>query len=83
MIREVYEESGIQVTNVTYQASQLWPFLTSIIFCFRALALTSEILIDRIDREEAACFSAKQLGGFGEWGDTGDGYCLPLKDSIA
>ena len=50
---------------------------------FRALALTSEILIDRIEIEEAGWSSAKQLGSFGEWGDAGDGYCLPRKDSIA
>jgi len=83
VIREVYEESGIQVTNVTYQASQPWPFPSSIMLGFRALALTSEILIDRIEIEEAGWFSAEQLGSFGEWGDAGDGYCLPRKDSIA
>ena len=81
--REVYEESGIQVTNVTYQASQPWPFPSSIMLGFRALALTTEIRIDKIEIEEAGWFSAKQLGSFGEWGDTGDDYCLPRKDSIA
>ena len=81
--REVYEESGIQVTNVTYQASQPWPFPSSIMLGFHALALTTEIRIDSIEIEEAGWFSAEQLGNFGEWGDAGDGYCLPRKDSIA
>lgn len=83
VIREVFEESGIRVTNVTYQASQPWPFPSSIMLGFRALALTTEIRIDSIEIEEAGWFSAEQLGSFGEWGDAGNGYCLPRKDSIA
>ena len=83
VIREVYEESGIQVTNVTYQASQPWPFPSSIMLGFRALALTTDIRIDMVELTEAGWFSAEQLSSFGEWGDGGDNYCLPRKDSIA
>ena len=83
VVREVYEESGIHVANVAYQASQPWPFPSSIMLGFRALALTTEIRVDEIEIEEAGWFSAEDLGGFGEWGDTGDGYCLPRRDSIS
>ena len=83
VIREVFEESGIRVANVAYQASQPWPFPASIMLGFRALALTTDIRIDEIEIEEAGWFSAEELGSFGEWGDAGDGYCLPRKDSIA
>ncbi len=83
VMREVFEESGIRVTNVTYQASQPWPFPSSIMLGFQALAINTEIRIDHIEIEEAEWFSAKDLVGFGEWGDSGDGYCLPRRDSIA
>lgn len=81
--REVFEESGIHVDNVTYQASQPWPFPSSIMLGFRALAITTDIRIDEIEIEEAGWFSAEELSSFGEWGDAGDGYCLPRRDSIA
>jgi NAD+ diphosphatase len=83
VVREVLEESGIQVVNVSYQASQPWPFPSSIMLGFRALALTTDIRIDKLELTEAGWFSAEQLGSFGEWGDGGDNYCLPRKDSIA
>lgn len=83
VIREVFEESGIQVSNVVYQASQPWPFPSSIMLGFRALAVTTDIRIDEVEIEEAGWFSADELGSFGEWGDSGDGYCLPRRDSIA
>lgn len=83
VVREVFEESGIQLANVVYQASQPWPFPSSIMLGFRALARTTDIRIDKIEIEEAGWFSAEELRGFGEWGDTGDGYCLPRRDSIA
>jgi NAD+ diphosphatase len=50
---------------------------------FRALALATDIRIDKVELTEAGWFSAEQLGSFGEWGDGGDNYCLPRRDSIA
>ena len=50
---------------------------------FRARALTTEIRVDQIEIEEAGWFSADELSDFGEWGDEGEGYCLPRRDSIA
>jgi NAD+ diphosphatase len=81
--REVFEECGIEVDQVTYQASQPWPFPASIMLGFRARAITTDIRVDQVEIEEAYWFSADELRGFGEWGDEGEGYCLPRKDSIA
>jgi len=81
--REVFEESGIEVDRVTYQASQPWPFPASIMLGFRARAITTDIRVDQVEIEEAYWFSADELRDFGEWGDEGEGYCLPRKDSIA
>ena len=81
--REVYEECGVRVTDIAYQASQPWPFPSSIMLGFRARALTREIKVDQREIEEAHWFDAEQLQTFGEWGDSGDHYCLPRRDSIA
>jgi NAD+ diphosphatase len=81
--REVFEECGIKVDQVSYQASQPWPFPASIMLGFRARAITTDIRVDQVEIEEAYWFSADELRDFGEWGDEGEGYCLPRKDSIA
>ncbi len=81
--REVFEECGIRVEQVEYQASQPWPFPASIMLGFRALAVTREIKVDGVEIEEACWFDLEQLKEFGEWGDGGDTFCLPRKDSIA
>lgn len=81
--REVYEECGVQVHKVQYQASQPWPFPASIMLGFKAEALTQEIRVDGVEIEEAYWFSPEDLRRFGEWGDGGDYFCLPRKDSIA
>lgn len=81
--REVYEECGIEVTDIEYQASQPWPFPSSIMLGFRARALTREIRVDEREIEEAYWFTAEQLQTFGEWGDGGDNFSLPRRDSIA
>ena len=81
--REVFEEAGIRVDNVTYQASQPWPFPSSIMLGFRARALNTDIKIDGVEIAEAHWFRPDQLKTFGEWGDGGENYCLPRRDSIA
>ena len=81
--REVFEECGIRVGNIRYQASQPWPFPSSIMLGFRAEALTREIEVDGVEIEEAYWFEAEQLKSFGEWGDGGDNFSLPRRDSIA
>ncbi len=81
--REVYEECGVEVTDIEYQASQPWPFPSSIMLGFRARAVTLDINVDGAEIEEAYWFDAEQLQSFGEWGDEGDNFCLPRRDSIA
>lgn len=83
VVREVYEECGIKVENVEYQASQPWPFPSSIMLGFRAQAASLEIDTDNDEIEEAYWFDAGELETFGEWGDEGDNFCLPRRDSIA
>ncbi len=83
VVREVFEECGIRVGEVEYQASQPWPFPSSIMLGFRAKALTRDIVVDGFEIEEAYWFDAEQLKEFGEWGDDNGQFCLPRRDSIA
>ena len=81
--REVLEECGIEVEQISYQASQPWPFPSSIMLGFRARAKTFDIRVDGEEIEEAYWFEPEQLRQFGEWGDGGDNFSLPRRDSIA
>lgn len=81
--REVFEESGIKVKNVDYQASQPWPFPSSIMLGFRAHADSIVIEVDQDEINEARWFSAEEIRQFGEWTDETATYRLPRKDSIA
>jgi NAD+ diphosphatase len=50
---------------------------------FRARARNLDIVVDGDEIEEAYWFAADELKRFGEWGDDGDYFCLPRRDSIA
>ncbi len=64
VIREVDEESGIKVQDVTYIRSQPWPFPASIMLGFTAVAATEEIDVSNDDLEIAKWFSREQLQHF-------------------
>jgi NAD+ diphosphatase len=81
--REVAEESGILTGKVSYIASQPWPFPSSVMLGFIADAVSSEIILDTHELAEAYWFSKAELEGFGEWGQDGDHFKLPRRDSIS
>ncbi|WP_417270924.1 NAD(+) diphosphatase [Celeribacter sp.] len=51
--REVFEESGITVSNVSYVASQPWPFPSSLMLGCTAKATSCEITIDPAELQDA------------------------------
>lgn len=55
--REVLEESGIRVEDVTYRGSQPWPFPASLMLGFRARGLNDDINVDPAEIREAKWFS--------------------------
>jgi len=59
--REVFEESGIQVGQVGYLASQPWPFPSSLMVGCSGQALTREITIDPDEIEEAIWVTREEL----------------------
>ncbi len=82
--REVFEESGIAVSDVRYQASQPWPFPSSLMLGFRAKAETTAITIDAREIEDARWFTPDEVKSFGEWGEAPEGEMrLPRKDSVS
>ncbi|GAB4353061.1 MAG: hypothetical protein Kow006_18050 [Gammaproteobacteria bacterium] len=83
VVREVKEETGVEVGSVAYQGSQPWPFPASLMVGFRARALTTRITLDDDELVEAHWFTADEVSEFGEWGDQGTGRKIPRHDSIA
>ncbi len=55
--REVFEEAGVRVADVTYHSSQPWPFPASLMLGFYARATTTDITIDPDEIEAANWFS--------------------------
>ena len=83
--REVFEEASLSVTDVTYMASQPWPFPASLMLGYRAKATSTEISIDNEELADARWFSPEEVARFGEWGADipNDMPRLPRRDSIA
>ena len=76
--REVFEESGVRITNVRYHSSQPWPFPASIMLGFYADALTEEITIDPEELTDARWFTRAQMHN-----PRDHGFQLPRGDSVA
>jgi NAD+ diphosphatase len=61
VIREVDEETGVQVGDVEYIASQPWPFPSSLMLGFRAVARTDAISLRDGELEDARWFSRADI----------------------
>jgi NAD+ diphosphatase len=61
VIREVDEETGVQVGDVEYVASQPWPFPSSLMLGFRAIARTRAITLRDGELEDARWFTRADL----------------------
>jgi NAD+ diphosphatase len=61
VVREVAEETGVEVDDVQYVASQPWPFPSSLMLGFRAVARTHEIRLRDGELEDARWFSRADL----------------------
>jgi NAD+ diphosphatase len=59
--REVAEETGILLGEVSYQASQAWPFPAGLMIGFRARAVSEAILVDRAELDEACWFTRAEV----------------------
>ncbi len=59
--REVEEETGVQVSEITYESSQPWPFPSSLMLGFRAVARTHEITLRDAELEDARWFTRADI----------------------
>jgi len=81
--REVWEEVGVAVQDVRYQASQPWPFPAQLMLGFRARATAGALTPDGEEIREARWFTPEEVLAAGDWGDDSADIQLPRGDSIA
>ena len=63
VVREVREETGIEVATVHYHSSQPWPFPSSLMLGFTAHAASTEILLTDDELEDARWLTRAELAG--------------------
>ena len=59
--REVFEEAGVRVGQVSYLSSQPWPFPASLMFGCAGEALSRDISIDPVEIEDALWVSREDM----------------------
>ena len=67
--REVFEESGIRVGEVSYFGSQPWPLPASLMLGFTGVATSTEIAVDDDEIEDARWFSREEARALAESGE--------------
>ena len=77
--REIFEEVGVEITDIHYHSSQPWPFPSSIMLGFNARATQTDLKVDLNELEGAAWFSRDDLLASPE----NNAFRLPRKDSIS
>ncbi|MGH3355848.1 MAG: NAD(+) diphosphatase, partial [Nocardioidaceae bacterium] len=77
--REILEEVGVEVGEVTYAGSQPWPLPASLMMGFFAHALSTDVVVDGDEISEARWFSRADLLAATESGEV----VLPGHISIA
>jgi NAD+ diphosphatase len=61
VVREVHEEVGVTVGNVSYRGSQPWPFPHSLMIGFRAEWQSGEIVCDPTEILDANWYRRDEL----------------------
>lgn len=84
VVREVAEETGLVVDEVSYVASQPWPFPSSLMLGFRARCDAGAVPrpVDG-ELEEVRWFTRQEMRDAATWGARGGGLQLPSAVSIA
>ena len=59
--RELHEEAGIKVADVSYTASQPWPFPSSLMIGCHARALGPDLVIDTTELDDARWFTRSEI----------------------
>ena len=80
--REVFEEAGVRVRDVSYVASQPWPFPSSLMIGCHAFADDPAITVDYTELEEAYWFSRAEVAA-AMAGDESGRFIAPPRMAIA
>ncbi|GAC1523501.1 MAG: hypothetical protein NVS2B6_09380 [Thermoleophilaceae bacterium] len=82
--REVLEEACVEVTSVRYEASQPWPFPSSLMLGFRADHAGGEAAVGDGELEDVRWFEREEIVAAGaDWGSDEGGLALPPPVAIA
>lgn len=81
--REVLEEVGITVRDVTYVASQPWPFPSQLMIGCHAYATDRKLTIDETEIDDARWFTREEIAQAVRDGEGADGFKPPLSFAIA
>ena len=81
--REVYEEAGVRVREVTYIASQPWPFPSQLMIGCHAVTDDVELTIDHTELEDARWFTRAEVTEAMERGEHSTSFVAPLRQAIA
>ncbi|MEM1289162.1 MAG: NAD(+) diphosphatase, partial [Pseudomonadota bacterium] len=81
--REVLEEAGVPLGDVTYRCSQPWPFPSTLMMAFEGEALSRELTLDEEELVEAKWFSRAEIRQMGMNPRDGNHDTIPPKLAIA
>lgn len=80
--RELHEEAGIAVADVTYVASQPWPFPSSLMVGCHARALGEKLTVDTTELDDARWFTRDEVAA-ALAGEEGAAFLPPPRFAIA
>jgi NAD+ diphosphatase len=84
--REVFEEAGVRVRDVTYVASQPWPFPSSLMIGCHSHAIDDALTIDMTELEDARWFTRAEVVDAmtaSAKGGRGEAFGAPPRHAIA
>jgi NAD+ diphosphatase len=84
--REVFEEAGVRVHDVSYVASQPWPFPSQLMIGCHAHADSADLTIDATEIEEARWFTREEVAeamAAGAEGGEGTAFIAPPPHAVA
>ncbi len=81
--REIMEEASVPVKRVRYIASQHWPFPSSLMIGCIGEATGREIVVDKVELEEARWFSREEIRAMVDASLTQEGFRMPPPLSLA
>jgi len=81
--REVFEETGVRVRDVTYIESQPWPFPSQLMIACHAYADDDKVTIDRTELEDARWFTREDVREALEKGPESTSFRAPFAIAVA